>query len=170
MPYVTELMYTELTDGVNYSDITSDLHSRLPLQMPFDYNGDYKINSPYDWRVINSSPDFHAAVDLDVTADGVYPNIIPILPGTVTGLGANYGTVYVESTIGNMTINTIYMHMKDIDVNIGDEVTLSTPLGVMWYTGLSSTSKPYHLHLAMTITENESSRIVDPEVYLSYFD
>ncbi len=116
------------------------------------------ISSNYGYRTywINGgwTSDFHSGVDTGV--DGGTP-IYAIANGEVASIithsscGGNY--VYIYHYVNGQYYTSLYMHMRDIYVNIGDRVTKDTVIGTVGgnpyveYWDKCSTGS--HLHLSM---------------------
>lgn len=116
----------------------------------------YGISSPYGWRVIYGKEEFHLGIDL--------PNSIgsPIYAsdgGKVVyeGYSASYGnSIRVEHADG---YSTLYAHLSEILVSVGDEVYQGQVIGKMGNTGVS-----YGSHLHFEVRLNDQTQ--DPELFL----
>jgi murein DD-endopeptidase MepM/ murein hydrolase activator NlpD len=122
-----------------------DILFALPHQVPVP---NHRITSRYGLRnhPISQRPQLHAGVDL-VPADGD-DRAFPALPGRVILARHynNYGnTVIVKHERG---IESLYAHLDKIQVTEGQEVDLTTVLGMVGNTG-SSTGK--HLHFEISV-------------------
>lgn len=129
---------------------------------PTDSN--YVITSSYGYRWGS----MHAAIDISGTGYG--SNIYAANNGTVVTVkgGCVAGNTSCNGRGGNYIIinhnsndyYTIYMHLKDIKVNVGDVVNRGQVIGTMGNTGnvvpVPSSSHPYngtHLHFGLYIGE-----------------
>lgn len=116
------------------------------------------ISSNYGYRTywINGGykSDFHAGVDTGV--DGGTP-IYATANGTVASItryascGGNY--VYIHHLVNDKYYTSLYMHMRDIYVNVGDTVTKNTVIGTVggnpYIEYWDSCSTGSHLHFTM---------------------
>ena len=118
----------------------------LPSVMPVP---NYSVTSDFGVRrhPISGQTHFHTGVDLQSqTGD---EKVHPVKPGVVVlaQFHAQYGnTVVVRHTNG---VESLYAHLANIDVKLGDKVTNESVLGNIGSTGSSSTGK--HLHLEILI-------------------
>jgi murein DD-endopeptidase MepM/ murein hydrolase activator NlpD len=118
----------------------------LPSVMPIP---NYSVTSDFGVRrhPISGQTHFHTGLDmLSQTGD---EKIHPVKPGVVVlaQFHTQYGnTVVVRHTNG---VESLYAHMANIEVKLGDKVTNESVLGNIGSTGSSSTGK--HLHLEILI-------------------
>ena len=118
----------------------------LPSVMPVP---NYSVTSDFGVRrhPISGQTHFHTGVDLQSqTGD---EKVHPVKPGVVVlaQFHTQYGnTVVVRHTNG---VESLYAHLANIDVKLGDKVTHESVLGNIGSTGSSSTGK--HLHLEILI-------------------
>ena len=118
----------------------------LPSVMPVP---NYSVTSDFGVRrhPISGQTHFHTGVDmLSQTGD---EKVHPVKPGVVVlaQFHTQYGnTVVVRHTNG---VESLYAHLANIDVKLGDKVTNESVLGNIGSTGSSSTGK--HLHLEILI-------------------
>ena len=118
----------------------------LPSIMPVP---NYSVTSDFGVRrhPLTGQTHFHTGVDmLSQTGD---EKVRPVKPGVVVlaQFHTQYGnTVVVRHTNG---VESLYAHLANIDVKLGDKVTNETVLGNIGSTGSSSTGK--HLHLEILI-------------------
>jgi murein DD-endopeptidase MepM/ murein hydrolase activator NlpD len=118
----------------------------LPTDMPLP---NYTVTSDFGIRrhPITNQMHFHTGVDLlSQTGD---EKVHPVKPGVVVmaQFQTQYGnTVMIRHTNG---VESLYGHLANIEVKLGDKVTTSTVLGNIGNTGASSTGK--HLHLEILI-------------------
>ena len=119
----------------------------LPGQMPlkqFEVSSDFGIRK----HPLSGVVHYHTGVDL-VVHDGSDDNVYPAKAGTVI-------TAMMHPQLGNTvvlqhshSVQTLYAHLHDIKVNIGDAVQNDTVLGVVGNTGASSTGT--HLHFEVLV-------------------
>lgn len=116
------------------------------------------ISSNYGYRTywINGgwTSDFHSGVDQ--ATEGGSP-IYATANGTVASItrysscGGNY--VYIHHSVNGEYYTSLYMHMRDIYVNVGDTVTKNTVIGTVggnpWVEYWDSCSTGSHLHFTM---------------------
>jgi murein DD-endopeptidase MepM/ murein hydrolase activator NlpD len=118
----------------------------LPSVMPVP---NYSVTSDFGVRrhPISGQTHFHTGVDLQSqTGD---EKVHPVKPGVVVlaQFHPQYGnTVVVRHTNG---VESLYAHLANIAVKLGDKVTHESVLGNIGSTGSSSTGK--HLHLEILI-------------------
>jgi murein DD-endopeptidase MepM/ murein hydrolase activator NlpD len=117
----------------------------LPNRMPVS---NYSVSSDFGIRKhpISGLSNFHTGVDLlSETEDD---NVHPVKPGIVVlaKYHSQYGnTVVVRHSNG---IESLYGHLANMKVEVGDKVTTETVLGRVGNTGVS-TGK--HLHLEILV-------------------
>ncbi len=118
----------------------------LPTTMPVP---NYSVTSDFGIRrhPISGQTHFHTGLDmLSQTGD---EKVHPVKPGIVVlaQYHQQYGnTVVLRHTNG---VESLYGHLANIDVRLGDKVTTDSVLGNIGSTGSSSTGK--HLHLEILI-------------------
>ena len=118
----------------------------LPSIMPVP---NYSVTSDFGVRrhPLTGQTHFHTGVDmLSQTGD---EKVHPVKPGVVVlaQFHTQYGnTVVVRHTNG---VESLYAHLANIHVKLGDKVTNESVLGNIGSTGSSSTGK--HLHLEILI-------------------
>ena len=118
----------------------------LPSVMPVT---NYSVSSDFGVRrhPISGQTHFHTGIDLlSETGDD---RVHPVKPGAVVlaQFHPQYGnTVVVRHTNGG---ESLYAHLANISVKLGDKVTAQSVLGNVGSTGSSSTGK--HLHLEILI-------------------
>jgi murein DD-endopeptidase MepM/ murein hydrolase activator NlpD len=118
----------------------------LPSAMPVP---NYSVTSDFGVRrhPLTGQTHFHTGVDmLSQTGD---EKVHPVKPGVVVlaQFHTQYGnTVVVRHTNG---VESLYAHLANINVKLGDKVTNESVLGNIGSTGSSSTGK--HLHLEILI-------------------
>ena len=118
----------------------------LPSVMPVP---NYSVTSDFGVRrhPLSGKTHFHTGVDmLSQTGD---EKVHPVKPGVVVlaQFHPQYGnTVVVRHTNG---VESLYAHLANIEVKLGDKVTNESVLGNIGSTGSSSTGK--HLHLEILI-------------------
>jgi murein DD-endopeptidase MepM/ murein hydrolase activator NlpD len=118
----------------------------LPSEMPIP---NYTVTSDFGIRrhPITGQMHFHTGVDLlSQTGD---EKVHPVKPGVV--VIAQFQTQYGNMVVVRHTngVESLYGHLADIQVKVGDKVTTSTVLGDIGNTGSLSTGK--HLHLEILI-------------------
>jgi murein DD-endopeptidase MepM/ murein hydrolase activator NlpD len=140
-------------------DIKSCGRDALPPDTSFwrPTQGGY-ISSNYGYRTywINGgwTSDFHSGVD--IASSGGTP-IYATANGTVASItryascGGNY--VYIHHLVNGGYYTSLYMHMRDIYVNVGDTVNKNTVIGTMggnpYVEYWDSCSTGSHLHFSM---------------------
>lgn len=118
-------------------------NAQWPINRDQEPNSDLSY-AQYGPRSLPSGYDFHAGIDLPAPRG---TNVFPVLPGEVvqtnhwsgTGSGAGNAVTVKHSD----SLATSYLHLNSIDVNVGDWVNSSDPVGTVGSTGASYN----HLHL-----------------------
>ena len=152
-------MYEVDLECKDHEDIKTCGKQALPADTAFwrPLNGGY-ISSNYGYRTywINGGwkSDFHSGVDMGV--EGGTP-IYSTANGTVASItryascGGNY--VYIHHYVNGQYYTSLYMHMRDIYVNVGDTVTKNTIIGTVggnpYVEYWDSCSTGSHLHFTM---------------------
>ncbi len=137
-------------DWVTIQEINGDLFS-IPIRAW------YYISSPYGWRnsPISGNRSFHAAVDM---ASSAWTKVYCSLIGTVSRVVRNdyvYGNYVVIKHHSGYT--TLYAHLIDINVRVGQSVGTDSVIGWVGSTGMSTGN---HLHFAVS----KYGVAVDPEL------
>lgn len=118
------------------------------------------VSSPYGWRDLYGKRDFHLGIDIpDAIGSAVWASD----GGTVVWAGTtpSYGkSVRITHANG---YSTLYAHLNEILVKVGDEVYQKQPVGTMGRTGVA-----YGVHLHFEVRINEVT--VDPMKYLPKAD
>ncbi len=142
--------------GDKYAPSVADLsYWAWPTDRP------YTITSPYDYRWGS----LHAAIDIYVgygspvyaANNGVVERIgTGCTPGYTTCNGSQGNFVLINHNAGGY--HTIYMHMKDVNVTVGQTVARGQKIGTMGNTGdvypVPSSYSPYagtHLHFGVFV-------------------
>ena len=114
------------------------------------------ISSPYGWRVIYGKKEFHLGIDLpDAKGSPIYASD----GGEIVWAGytPSYGySIRIEHADGYMTL---YAHLSEMLVSVGDKVYQGQQIGKMGSTGMSYGS---HLHFEVRINNQN----YDPEDFL----
>ena len=109
-------------------------------------NSPYVFTSPYGWR----GGEFHAGQDISGT--GLGSPIYAIADGIV--ISAQWGGMVGNASGKNVVIQhyngyySIYAHLNDISVSVGQTVSRKQKIGTMGKTGVASGT---HLHLSITV-------------------
>jgi len=153
-----------IVKGDKYAPSVADLsYWAWPTERP------YTITSYYGWRW----GEFHDAIDIYV---GYGSSIYAANNGVVDkiGTGCYAGNLSCNGRQGNFVIinhnaggyYTIYMHMKDVNVSVGQTVARGQKIGTMGNTGnvypIPSSYNPYggtHLHFSVRIGSAYGSHI-----------
>ena len=118
----------------------------LPSVMPVP---NYSVTSDFGVRRHPISGQTHFHTGLDLLSETGDEKVHPVKPGVVVlaQFHAQYGnTVVVRHTNG---VESLYAHLANMAVKVGDKVTNESVLGNIGSTGASSTGK--HLHLEILI-------------------
>lgn len=125
---------------------------------PLEQGVYYKITSEQGWRTLKGVADNHYGIDIAVP-NGT--NIYAYNSGTVVISTSHwsYGEYVVVDHGGGVT--TLYAHMSQRLVSVGDKVDAGTHLG---YVGLTGNTYGYHLHFET----RENGSVVNPRNYLVF--
>lgn len=140
------LLRGKVADELSNNRALREVLYALPSSMPLP---NFSVTSDFGIRrhPISGQTHFHTGVDmLSQTGD---EKVHPVKPGVVVlaQFNAQYGnTVIVRHTNG---VESLYAHLANIAVKLGDKVTHESVLGNIGSTGSSSTGK--HLHLEILI-------------------
>jgi murein DD-endopeptidase MepM/ murein hydrolase activator NlpD len=118
----------------------------LPSVMPVP---NYSVTSDFGVRRHPISGQTHFHTGLDMLSETGDEKVHPVKPGVVVlaQFHTQYGnTVVVRHTNG---VESLYAHLANMAVKVGDKVTNESVLGNIGSTGASSTGK--HLHLEILI-------------------
>jgi len=131
----------ELSNNRSMREVLYALPNRMPVT-------NYSVTSDFGIRKhpISGLSNFHTGVDLLSETDD--DNVHPVKPGIVvlSKYHPQYGnTVVVRHSNG---IESLYGHLANLKVEVGDKVTTETVLGRVGNTGVS-TGK--HLHLEILV-------------------
>ena len=116
--------------------------------MPIDHP---KITSAYGQRMIFGSKDWHQGVDLVDTKLGAQAPIYAIAEGVVsyTGELSSYGLVVrIKHLINGVKYESLYAHLSQINVKVGQEVNQAEMIGVIGKTGNAT---GVHLHAELHV-------------------
>ena len=159
-----------IVKGDKYAPSVADLsYWTWPTERP------YTITSGYGYRW----GEFHDALDIYV---GYGSNIYAANNGVVyrVGTGCYAGNLSCNSRQGNFVVinhnaggyYTIYMHMKDVNVEVGQTVARGQKIGTMGNTGnvypIPTSRNPYggtHLHFSVRIGSAYGSHINPMRLY-----
>ena len=140
----------EYADAVMYGEIGDVTNVRVPV------DGSYYISSHFGRRIDplgSGNWDNHRGTDFAANAG---TPVTALFSGTVTVADYHWGMGnYVRISHGDGIVST-YLHLLDIDVEEGQQVTQYDKIGTVGTTGKWSTGP--HLHLALTI----NGEYVDP--------
>jgi murein DD-endopeptidase MepM/ murein hydrolase activator NlpD len=130
--------------------------SSTPLAPPVAV--DFRENYGYGQRIdpLNGRPAFHSG--LDMAAFERAP-VVATSPGTVVYAGTRSGYGYTVEIDHGHGFKTRYAHLRDIQVQRGDQVAIGQRIGSMGSTGRSTAT---HLHYEVWFR----GRAVDPVNFL----
>ena len=155
------LLRGRLSEEIAKNHALMDVLMALPAKMPLD---DFSIASSFGIRVhpLTGKPKLHMGVDL-VSRNG--DEIRPVKLGKVV-LARTYqdygNTVIVRHERG---IETLYAHLADIRVREGQEVDLTTVLGLVGNTG-SSTGKHLHFEVSVGGYPVDPQKVIETAYYV----
>lgn len=135
---------------------------------PFDNPERISITSEYGYRIhpVYGTRKFHSGVDFGTPH---HCNIYASAPGTVVTAGVNdgYGNcVIIQHDIMGQTMYTLYGHLSEIKVQVGQPVLQGEVIGIEggeMSDPNHGTSTGHHLHFEV---RNEYYVTVDPMLYL----
>lgn len=117
-----------------------------------------KITSPFGWRIhpTKGGWKFHNGIDIGGNGEGtkIYSSAAGIV-GKITRKSSCGGNmVYIWVYVKGIPYTVVYMHLLDVNVNVGDTVTTSTVIGTV---GGGAKTKSYdkcstgaHLHYGVS--------------------
>lgn len=136
----------ERTSGV---DPVRALASFAP---PANWPARGSVTSNFGWRIFGGRRQFHTGIDVAMPPGS---QVLATASGTVVGSGwqPGYGwCVLVQHAAG---YNTLYAHLSEPIVKVGDSVVSGTPVG---FSGSSGNSTGPHLHYEVW----KDGRVLDP--------
>lgn len=149
--YYTNLGCRDDQDLNSCVDIKGDTAYRKPLVRG-------TITSYYGYRInplTGTSTKFHSGVDIGGNAEGtsVYATANGMVGKIIRRASCGGNQVYVFHTINGRQITSVYMHLLNINVSIGDQVTSNTVVGTVGggsgTRGWDSCSTGAHLHFTL---------------------
>lgn len=182
---VEDLTYRFLTEweGINNGTLPARtasakemlgfLNKKINIGQPLADMNEVIITSPYGWRTIFGTTEFHHGIDLQYAGGSGNPRntsgeepIYSIESGVVVDAGdfGSGGNAVVVKHAEDFY--TIYAHLNHIYVSKGDEVNAGDAVGTLGNTGRSSGP---HLHFQVNREYRDwSSGTEDPESYLIF--
>ncbi len=140
------LLRGKVADELSTNRALREVLYALPSKMPVP---NYSVTSDFGVRRHPVSGHTHFHTGLDLLSQTGDEKVHPVKPGVVVlaQFHPQYGnTVVVRHTNG---VESLYAHLANIEVKLGDKVTTESVLGNIGSTGSSSTGK--HLHLEILI-------------------
>ena len=157
---------------VTYSISKAIANSENDFLLPL--NESYTITSEFGTRIdpiTGEETKMHYGIDL-ASKEGA--QVLAIANGTVTYAGENSGYGYcieIKHEVNGEVIYSFYAHLKQINVQVGDNVTqgqiIALEGGKAGEAG-SGTSTGVHLHLEIRKISGLYSSAVDPRKYLTF--
>jgi len=139
------LLRGKVADELSTNRALREVLYALPTHMPIS---NYSVSSDFGIRKhpVTGIPHFHTGVDLLTATND--DNVHPVKPGIIVmaEFHSTYGnTVVVRHTNG---VESLYAHLSEISVKVGDKVGMENVIGRIGNTGVS-TGK--HLHLEILV-------------------
>ncbi len=145
-----------------FQQIEWDKNPYVGVDMLLPVPGFYNLSSYYGWRFSNT--DYHTGVD--IWGSGIHgQNVVAANAGTVRTTnwsyvpGKGYGIFVIIDHGGNVA--TLYAHLHNISVNVGDVVQRGDIIGNVGNTGWSTGP---HLHFEIRLGQDQKS--TNPLPYL----
>lgn len=125
---------------------------------PLEGGVSYYVSSEFGWRTLWGMQDYHLGIDL-ACANGT--NVLAFNAGEVlkSEYHYSYGNYVLIDHGGG--ISTLYAHMSENKVRVGDYVEAGQLVG---YVGLTGSTSGYHLHFET----RENGSVVNPRNYLKF--
>jgi len=125
---------------------------------PLESGVSYYVSSEFGWRNLWGMQDYHLGIDL-ACANGT--NVLAFNSGEVlkSEYHYSYGNYVLIDHGGG--ISTLYAHMSENKVRVGDHVEAGQLVG---YVGLTGSTSGYHLHFET----RENGSVVNPRNYLQF--
>jgi murein DD-endopeptidase MepM/ murein hydrolase activator NlpD len=122
------------------------------------------MTSPFGWRTLNGTKDYHNGVDLVGEGD---TTVIAPLDGKVimSAYGMECGHQIQIYTRSGKTL--FFCHLMNRAVKVGDEVKQGDKLGIMGATG----SKCFGAHLHFGVYDSygrDENKLIDPQKFLKF--
>lgn len=117
-----------------------------------------RVSSEYGWRFHPTQNQWRLHTGIDLAQTGSAVPIYAAAPGRVAAItrrsscGGN--VIYIHHNIGGKTYTSVYMHLRNINVSVGQNVTTSTQIATMGgnpsieYWDQCSTGQHLHFTLA----------------------
>lgn len=153
----------QYTSKVSTSNLISNLVISSGYQKPF--KGGYTITCVYGKKG-SWSCGYHSGLDMVATGD---KTVYPVHSGKVVSvnkLGSSYGNhVLIDHGDGYLSL---YAHLESVNVSEKQQVTTSTSLGKMGWTGNVKPAGPdgAHLHLEIHKGSYKYPATIDPQEFL----
>ena len=128
------------------------------VSFPLDPNVNYMVTSEQGWRELFGQDDYHMGIDLSCdagTAIRAY-NAGKVLISEYHYSYGNYVLVYHGGGLA-----TLYAHMSERAVSVGDWVESGETLG---YVGMTGSAYGYHLHFEV----RQDNAVQNPRDYMSF--
>ena len=140
-----------------YEEVNS-YYGELTEQWPLEEGVKYRVSSEQGYRILFGIQDYHRGIDL-ACASGT--KIYAFNGGTVvqSAFHYSYGNYVLIDHGGG--IATLYAHMSNRLVDVGDRVVPGQQVGNV---GLTGNTTGYHLHFEV----RENGVVVNPENYLVF--
>ena len=155
------LLRGKLSEEIAKNHALMDVLTALPAKMPLD---DFSTTSSFGIRnhPITGRPKFHTGIDL-ITGSSDEVRAAKVGKVVLARSYQDYGnTVIIRHERG---IETLYAHLADLKVKEGQDVDLSTVLGLVGNTG-SSTGKHLHFEVSVGGYPVDPQKVIETAYYV----
>ncbi|PCK32493.1 M23 family metallopeptidase [Pseudoalteromonas piscicida] len=125
-------------------------------------NFDYKHGNSVGYYVKNENDGLiHTGIDIQSDEKENAVKIGSLVNGEVVGIVDSFGAVIVQTLIGETPYHISFLHLDNIQVNVGDEVKQGQILGDESDTSLYDTSQHLHIEVFTPCMETIQNEVLD---------
>ncbi len=128
------------------------------VSFPLDPYVDYMVTSEQGWRVLNGQDDYHMGIDLSCDA-GTQIRAYNGGKVLISEYHYSYGNYVLIYHGGGLA--TLYAHMSERAVSVGDWVDSGDTIG---YVGMTGSAYGYHLHFEV----RQDGAVQNPRDYMNF--